>query len=160
MSHVQPDESYRVKFQSDTNLAPNLEVVVLRYQVHMNFIRTACKFIWINLISFHMKFMRSSFELHVKFIWTSYEFHMNKIDCISYEIHKKFIWTSYEVHTKFTINSYVDHTNFMWSYVHIWFHMDFIWMCPPGPSYKTRQQPPPSPLHPHTHSAIYIYIFI
>ena len=59
--------------------------------------------------------MKSSFELHVKFIWTIYGFHMNKIDCISYEIDKKFIWTSYEVHTKFTINSYIDHTNFMWS---------------------------------------------
>ena len=63
--------------------------------------------------------MRSSFELHVKFIWTSYEFHINKIDSISYEIHKKFIWNSHEVHTKFTINSYVDHTNFMWSYAYM-----------------------------------------
>ena len=55
----------------------------------------------------------------MKFIWTSYEFHMNKIDCIAYEIHKNFIWTSYEFHTKFTINSYVDDTNFMWSYAYM-----------------------------------------
>ena len=93
--------------------------LVLRYNVHMNFIRSACKFMWINLILFHMKFMRNSFELHMNFIWTSNEFHMNKFDFISYEIHKKFIWTSCEVHTKFTMNSYVDHRNFMWSYAYM-----------------------------------------
>ena len=72
-----------------------LTSIVPRYEVLMIFIRTACKFIWINLISFHMKFMRSSFVRHTKFIWTSREFHMNKFDFIACEIRKKFIWTSY-----------------------------------------------------------------
>ena len=110
-----------------------LTSLALRYEVHMNFIRTACEFIWINLIQCHMQFTRSSFELHVKFIWTFYQFHMNKFDVISYEIRKKFIWTSYEVHTKFKINSYVDHTNSMWSYAYMvsyGLHMNE----PPGPS--------------------------
>ena len=49
----------------------------LRYEVHMKFIRIACKLIWINLISFHIKFMRI-------FIWTPYEVHMNFSE-ISYE---------------------------------------------------------------------------
>ena len=61
----------------------------------------------------------SSFELHMKFIWTSHEFHMNKFDLNAYEIHEKFMWTSYEVHMKFTINSYVIQTNFVWSYEHM-----------------------------------------
>ena len=43
---------------------------VLRYEVHMNFIRTACKFIWINLILFHIKFIRSSYELHMTLVWS------------------------------------------------------------------------------------------
>ena len=93
-----------------------LTSLVLRYEVHMNLIRTACKSIWINLISFHMKFMRSSFELHTKLIWTSHELHMMKFDFISYEIHEKFIWTSYEARMKLTINFYVVQTHFMWSY--------------------------------------------
>ena len=108
-------------------------ILVLQYEVHMNFIRTACKFMWINLISSHMKFMRSSFELHTKFIWTSHEFHMNKFDFISYEIRKKFIWTSYETRMKLTINFHVVQTNFMRSYgdmVSYGFHMNE----PPGPS--------------------------
>ena len=110
-----------------------LTSLVLRYEVHMNLIRTACKFMWINLIKFHMNFMRNSLVLHMKFIWTSYEFHMNKFDFISYEIHKKFIWTLYEVHTKFMMSSCVDHTNFMWSYAYMvsyGLHMNE----PPGPS--------------------------
>ena len=78
---------------------------VLRHKIHMNFIRTACKFIWINLILFLMELMRSSCELHMKFIWTPHKFHMNKFDFISYEIHEKFMWTSYEVHNKFLCSS-------------------------------------------------------
>ena len=77
--------------------------LVLRYEVHMNFIRTAYKFIWINLISFDMKFIRISYELHTKLIWTSRKFHMNKFDFISYEIHEKFIWTSYKGRMTLTI---------------------------------------------------------
>ena len=110
-----------------------LTSLVLRYELHMNFIRTACKFIWINLISFHMKFMRSSFELYTKFIWTSREFHMNKFDFISNQIREKFIWASYETPMKLTINFYAVQANFMWSYgymVSYGFHMNE----PPGPS--------------------------
>ena len=107
--------------------------LVLRYEVHMNFIRTAYWFTWINLISFHMKFMRSSFELHTRFIWTTRKFRMNKFDFISYEIREKFIWTSYASLMKLTINCYVVQTNFMWSYwymVSYGLHMNE----PPGPS--------------------------
>ena len=107
--------------------------LVLRYEVHMHFIRTACKFLWISLVSFHMKFMRSSFELHTKFEWTYREFHMNKFDFVSYEVHEKFIWTSYEARLKLTIHFYVVQTNFMWSYGYmVWYglHMNE----PPGPS--------------------------
>ena len=108
-----------------------LTSLVLWYEVHMNLIRTECKFIWINLIWFHMKFM-----LHMKFIWTSHEFHTNKLDFISYEIHEKFIWTSYEVHATFTINFYVVQMNFIWGceqLVSYGLHMNE----PPGPSYDT-----------------------
>ena len=109
-----------------------LTSLVLRYELRKNFIRTAWKFIWINFISFHMKFIRSSFELYTKFIWISCEFHMNKFDFISNEIHEKFIWTSYEAPMKLAINVYVVQTNFMWSYdmVSYGLHMNE----PPGPS--------------------------
>ena len=100
---------------------------VLPYKVHMNFIRTAGKIVWINLTAF----IWNSWEVHlksdVKFIWTSHEFHMNKFDLIPYEIHEKFMWTSYEVHMKFTINCYAVQTNFMWSYA----YMVFIWSIVP-----------------------------
>ena len=33
-----------------------LTSLILRYEAHMDFIRSACKFMWINLISFHIKF--------------------------------------------------------------------------------------------------------
>ena len=111
--------------------------LVLRYEVHMNFIRTACKFIWIHLISFHIKFIECSFELHTKFIWTFCEFHMEKFDFISYEVRKKFIWMSYEARMKLTINLFVVQTNFMWSYgymVSYGLHINE----PPGPSYLSR----------------------
>ena len=110
-----------------------LTSLVLRYEVHMNYIRTARKFIWINFISFHIKFTRSSFELHTKFTWTSREFHMNKFEFISYEIRKKFIWTSYEARMKLTINFYVVQTNFMWSYGYMVSH-GLHMNEPPGPS--------------------------
>ena len=97
--------------------------LVIRCEVHMNFIRTACKFIWINLISFHMKFMRSSFELHTKVIWTSREFHMNKFDFISYEIRKKFIWTLYEARMKLTTIFLCSSNKF---HVKLWIN-GFIW---------------------------------
>ena len=94
-----------------------LTSLVLRYEVHMNFImnfiRTACKFIWINLISFHMKFMGSAFELHTKFIWTSREF------CVKFELHMNFIWSSYEVNNKFLCSSNKFHMK-LWIYGFIW----------------------------------------
>ena len=90
--------------------------LVPRYEVPMNFIRTACKFIWMNLISFHVKFMWSSFKLHTKFIWTSRQFYMNKFDLIPYEIHEKFIWSSCEAKMKLTVIVYVVQTNFMPSF--------------------------------------------
>ena len=112
--------------------------LVIRCKVHMNFIRTAYKFIWIYLISFDTKFINSSFELHTKLIWSSREFHMNKLDFISYEIHEKFIWTSYEARMKLTMNFDVVQTNFLWSYgymVSYGLHMNE----PPGPSYKRHE---------------------
>ena len=100
-----------------------LTSLVLRYEVHMNFIRTACKFIWINLMSFHMKFMKSSFELQTEFIWTSQEFHMNEFDFISYKIRKKIIWTSYEARMKFWNKSLCSSNKFhmkLWIYGFKW----------------------------------------
>ena len=99
------------------------EVQIIRYEVNMIFIRTACKFMWINLISFHMKFMRSSFVLHTKFIWTFREFHMNKFDFVSYKIRKKFKWTSYEARMKLTIIILSSSNTF---YVKLWIY-GFIW---------------------------------
>ena len=111
-----------------------LTSLVLRCEVHMNFIRTACKFVWISLVSFHRKFMRSSFEPHTKFEWTYRDLHMNKFDFVSYEVHEKFICTSYEARMKLTINFYVVQTNFMGSYGYM-FSYGLYMNEPPGPSY-------------------------
>ena len=112
-----------------------LTSLILRCELHMSFIRTASKFIWINLISFYMKIMRSSFELHTKFIWTfreswiSYELIRFHFIWNSWEVHMNFIWSSYEVNNKFLYSS----NSFMLSYgymVSYGLHMNE----PPGPS--------------------------
>ena len=95
-----------------------LTSLVLRYEVHMNFIRSACKFMWINLILFHMKFMINSLELHMNFKWTSNEFHMNKFDFISYEstyeVHNEFLRRSHKFHVKLCIYGFT-RTSYEWA---------------------------------------------
>ena len=87
-------------------------------------------------------FIWNSWEVHLNSIWSSYELLMNFISMKFISFHMKFVrssWTWYEVHMKFTINSYVDHTNFIWSYAYLvsyGLHMNE----PPGPSYSTTPQ--------------------
>ena len=105
-----------------------LNSLVLWYEVYMNFIPIAHKFIWISLISFPMNFVRSSLEFYTKFTWTSRIFHMHKFVFISYENRRN--WRSYELNEIF----YVVQSYFMWSYgymVSYGLHMNE----PPGPSY-------------------------
>ena len=98
-----------------------------------------------------MKFIRSSYELHMEFKWISHEFHMKlnqiysqEFTCSSYGLHIEelmklvcythviqtrwhdlnFIWTSKELHDKYTRSSYVLHMN-MVSDILVRY---FIWM--------------------------------
>ena len=60
------------------------------FELLMNFIWNEIKFI-------QMKWIKSSYQLHMEFTWTSHEFHMKLNQIYSYE----FTCSSYEVHMNF-----------------------------------------------------------
>ena len=66
-------------------------------------------FIWINLISFHKKFMRSSFELRMKYIrssqWILMQFKRISCKVMTTWFHMDFIWMSLQVHRTLALSS-------------------------------------------------------